>query len=85
MENKEIISKLKDNAELAWAAYGYFHFADLNYKPDKYSKDEKRLIEFRKLKAKELEMDLDENAYPTPPLTFSIWNTNILKMKKQES
>ena len=52
MANKEMIGKLKDNAELAWAAYGYFHLADLNYKPDKYSKDEKRLQYFRDRKRK---------------------------------
>ena len=66
MNNKIQIQKLKDNAELAWASYGYFHLADSNYKPDEYSKDGKRLKYFRKLKAKELGRDLDENTYPTP-------------------
>ncbi len=26
MNNKEQIKKLRDNAELAWASYGYFDF-----------------------------------------------------------
>lgn len=26
MTNKEIVEKLRDNAELAWASYGYFHY-----------------------------------------------------------
>ncbi|HDZ5066292.1 TPA: hypothetical protein RTH03_001579 [Campylobacter jejuni] len=26
MSNKEQIRKLRDNAELAWASYGYFHY-----------------------------------------------------------
>ena len=34
MTNKQQIQKLRDNAELAWAAYGYFHFANPDYKPD---------------------------------------------------
>lgn len=25
MTNKEIVEKLRDNAELAWVGYGYFH------------------------------------------------------------
>lgn len=28
MNNKVVINKLKDNAELALAAYGYFHLTD---------------------------------------------------------
>lgn len=28
MTNKEIVEKLRDNAELAWASYGYFHLTD---------------------------------------------------------
>ncbi len=27
MKNKAVINKLKDNSELAWASYGYFHLA----------------------------------------------------------
>ena len=65
MNNKIQIQKLKDNAELAWAAYGYFHLADSHYKPHKQDKDGKRLEHFRELKAKELGRDLDENTYPT--------------------
>ena len=46
-ENKELIKKLRDNAELAWASYGYFHLADKNYKPEGWwNKDKKKLDEF---------------------------------------
>lgn len=34
MNNKEMIGRLKDNAELAWAAYGYFHFLGKQFKDD---------------------------------------------------
>ncbi|WP_210647680.1 hypothetical protein, partial [Helicobacter bilis] len=35
MTNKQQINKLKDNAELAWASYGYFHyFLEQHNKPD---------------------------------------------------
>lgn len=49
MSNKKQIQKLKDYAELAWAAYGYFHLANESYKLDENSKDWKRLEYFRKL------------------------------------
>lgn len=45
MNNKEQIKKLRDNAELAWAAYGYFHLADKEYKHD--DNDKERLKEFK--------------------------------------
>ena len=32
MTNKEIINKIKDNAELAWASYGYFHLKGKKFK-----------------------------------------------------
>ena len=32
MNNKEQIKKLCDNAELAWASYGYFHFKGKSFK-----------------------------------------------------
>ncbi|RDU59192.1 hypothetical protein CQA53_11605, partial [Helicobacter didelphidarum] len=60
MTNKELIKKLKDNAELAWAAYGYFHLANKNYKPEEYSKDWYRLKYFRE------DIKKDETAIPTP-------------------
>ncbi|TLD79321.1 hypothetical protein LS81_010775 [Helicobacter trogontum] len=47
--NKKQIQKLKDNAELAMAAYGYFHLANESYKPEENSKDWKRLEHFGKL------------------------------------
>ena len=63
MDNKEQIKKLRDNAELAMASYGYFHLTDKTYKHN--DKDEKRLKEFRELKAKALGKDIDESIYPT--------------------
>ncbi|MGM8974707.1 hypothetical protein ACTFDJ_03120 [Campylobacter jejuni] len=45
--NKQQIQKLRDNAELAWASYGYFHLTDKTYKHN--DKDEKRLEYFPKL------------------------------------
>ncbi|WP_027338434.1 lipase family protein [Helicobacter bilis] len=49
MTNKQQIQKLRDNAELAWAAYGYFHFANPDYKPDGWwNKDKKKLDDFIK-------------------------------------
>ena len=68
MKNKEIISRLKDMSELAWASYGYFHLANPNYKPHKSDKDGKRLAEFRKTKKEEEKHITDQelqNIYPT--------------------
>ena len=66
MTNKEMINKLKDMAELAIVAYGYFHLANPKYDFNQDNTDKKRLEHFRELKAKELGRDLDENTYPTP-------------------
>ena len=52
MQNKEMIDKLRDNAELAWASYGYFHLANPNYDFNKNEIDKKRLEEFRKINNK---------------------------------
>ncbi|RDU58816.1 hypothetical protein CQA53_11830, partial [Helicobacter didelphidarum] len=49
--NKERIKKLRDNAELAWASYGYFDRLKYNYAQDEDSK--KALEEFREIKGKE--------------------------------
>ncbi|WP_170178073.1 hypothetical protein [Helicobacter bilis] len=65
MNNKVMINRLKDNAELAMAAYGYFHLADSKYDFNKDEIDKRRLKYFREIKAKELGGDLDENTYPT--------------------
>ena len=49
MKNKDFIIKFKDNAELAMASYGYFHFANPDYKPDGWwNKDKKNLDDFIK-------------------------------------
>ena len=61
MQNKEVIDKLRDNAELAWAAYGYFHLANPNYDFNKDSTDKRRLKYFRELK----DDKFNESLYPT--------------------
>ena len=73
MKNKILINKLKDNAELAMAAYGYFHLADSKYDFNKDNRDKKRLKYFRDIKRDELikqnpnttDQEL-QNTYPTP-------------------
>ena len=62
MQNKILINKLKENAELAMAAYGYFHLADSKYDFNKDEIDKRRLKEFRKRKDDEFNVSL----YPTP-------------------
>ena len=58
--NKEQIKKLRDNAELAIAAYGYFHLANPKYDFNKDSTDKERLEYFREKIAK------NQTAIPTP-------------------
>ena len=60
MKNKAMINKLKDNAELAMAAYGYFHLANPKYDFNKDSTDKERLEYFREKIAK------NQTAIPTP-------------------
>lgn len=55
-----MINKLKDNAELAQAAYGYFHLANPKYDFNKDSTDKERLEYFREKIAK------NQTAIPTP-------------------
>lgn len=72
MNNKQQINRLRDNAELAWAAYGYFHFANPNYDFNKDEIDKERLKHFRDIKRDELikqnpnttDQEL-QNTYPT--------------------
>ena len=68
MTNKEQINKIKNNAELAWAAYGYFHLANKSYNPDS-GKDKDKLDYFRKGNLNK------ENSHPTL--------TNILNIDYQ--
>ena len=42
IKNKELINKLKNNAELAMAAYGYFHLAGKKFKDEDEYPDDKR-------------------------------------------
>ncbi|TLD79353.1 hypothetical protein LS81_010620 [Helicobacter trogontum] len=41
MSNKEQIQKLRDNTELAMAAYGYFHLVGKKFKDDEQYPDDK--------------------------------------------
>ena len=61
MQNKILINRLKDNAELAMAAYGYFHLANPNYDFNKDSTDTERLEYFRKITD-----DKTQSTFPTP-------------------
>ena len=71
MQNKEMIDKLRDNAELAMAAYGYFHLANPNYDFNKNSTDTERLKYFRELKDELIKQNPNtadqelQNTYPT--------------------
>ncbi|WP_300900638.1 hypothetical protein [uncultured Helicobacter sp.] len=60
MQNKILINRLKDNAELAMAAYGYFHLADSKYDFNKDNTDTERLEYFRELKD-----DKTQSLFPT--------------------
>ncbi|RTI79071.1 hypothetical protein C3I09_08985, partial [Campylobacter jejuni] len=60
MDNKGLITKLRDNAELPCAAYGYFHLANESYKLEENSKDWKRLKYFRDIKE-----DTTQSVFPT--------------------
>ena len=61
MQNKKLINRLKNNAELAMAAYGYFHLANPKYDFNKNSTDIERLKYFRKITN-----DETQSLYPTP-------------------
>ena len=73
MQNKKLVNKLKNAAELAMAAYGYFHLANPKYDFNQDNIDKERLEYFRKIKKQELEQlnpDITDqelqNTYPTP-------------------
>ena len=61
MKNKILINRLKDNAELAMAAYGYFHLANPKYDFNQDNIDKERLKYFR-----EITNDETQSLYPTP-------------------
>ena len=72
MTNKEIINKIKDNAELAWASYGHFHLIDKKFKKDdKYGN--KKGVEITPTDI----LNMDYNGYKTDDSTF--FNTHELK------
>ena len=62
MKNKEMINRLKDNAELTMAAYGYFHLADSKYDFNKDNTDKRRLKYFRET----IKKDETQSTFPTP-------------------
>ena len=67
-----MINKLKDMAELAMAAYRYFHLANPKYDFNKNSTDTERLKYFRELKDELIKQNPNtadqelQNTYPTP-------------------
>ena len=77
MNSKRQIQKLRDDAELAQAAYGYFHLVDKTYKHN--DKDEKRLNEFKDNFKK---YKPNENQRDSPTLTYStlLINTTLMIM-----
>lgn len=44
MNNKMLINKLKDNAELAQAAYGYFHLIGKKFDDKRNKAEEKKIL-----------------------------------------
>lgn len=72
MNNKEQIKKLRDNAELAWASYGYFDFIDKQYSFDEKDKDK-----FKTLYAKINNIDESNEKVQNAKATY----TDILNME----
>ena len=60
MNNKKLINKLKSNAELAMAAYGYFHLIDKGFDNQRNKTEEKRIITLHDI------LDSTYNGYKTP-------------------
>ena len=89
MTNKQQIQKLRDNAELAMASYGYFHLADSNYNFDKDNTDKRRLAEFRKIKKHKLEQNniriTDQELQNTYPTYEDILNIEYKYFKDKNS
>ena len=73
MDNKGLITKLRDNSELAWAAYGYFHLANPRYDFNKDNIDKERLEYFRKLyKNNNLESSKTDEQLQSPAYILNI-------------
>ncbi|HEB9350296.1 TPA: hypothetical protein RZK40_001850, partial [Campylobacter coli] len=72
MHHKQQIQKFRDNAELAWASYGYFDFID-----KQYSFDEKDKNEFKTLYAKINDIDESNEKVQNAKATY----TDILNME----
>ncbi|EMZ41022.1 hypothetical protein [Helicobacter bilis] len=64
MKNKILISKLKDYAELAMAAYGYFNLIGKNFDNKRNKTQEKRSITLYDI------LDSTYNSYVTPDHTI---------------
>ena len=60
MNNKKLINKLKSNAELAMAAYGYFHLIDKGFDNQRNKTEEKRIITLHDI------LDSTYKGYKTP-------------------
>lgn len=72
MNNKEQIKKLRDNAELAWASYGYFDFINKQYSFDEKDKDK-----FKTLYAKINDLKKSNEKVQNAKATY----TDILNME----
>ncbi|CAG9058636.1 hypothetical protein DFW92_05310 [Campylobacter coli] len=72
MNNKEQIKKLRDNAELAWASYGYFDFINKQYSFDEKDKDK-----FKTLYAKINDLKKSDEKVQNAKATY----TDILNME----
>ena len=80
MSNKEQIQKLRDYAELACGAYGYFHLADKDYKPEGWwNKDKDRLEQFTKQYKANKDNEKNQNIIPTPADILNIEYNSIFK------
>ena len=77
MSNMQIINKLKDYAELAWASYGYFYLADKGYKSTN-NKDDERLKYFRNT-IKQVEYDIRPTFADILNIEYKYYKVGTLK------
>ncbi|MGX3044655.1 lipase family protein [Helicobacter sp. T3_23-1056] len=74
MTNKERIERLRDNAELAWASYGYFHLKGKKFEEKavkKFNRKDTPIITLTDI------LNMDYNGYKTDDSTF--FNTHELE------
>lgn len=74
MTNKERIERLRNNAELAWASYGYFHLKGKKFEEKavkKFNRKDTPIITLTDI------LNMDYNGYKTDDSTF--FNTHELE------